>query len=88
MVGDVAPGLCLDNGLVAVNVIPGLCNGERPLEHFVGHPRYVAILDADKKERYWVQTYPQTVAGSHLLKQERVLKWIVGIYAVDSSAKG
>lgn len=87
LLGDVAPGLCLDNSFVAVNVIPGLCNFRRPVERFAPTPRFVAILDGEWKESWWVKRYPRLVV------QERRLHYFphmlrrflgVGIYPVGS----
>lgn len=85
LLGDVAPGITMDNGLAAVNVIPGLCNGERPVERFAGRPRYIAILDGRWKERYWLRRYPNLVDPKRRLRLARVLRWDVGIYAVPEA---
>jgi|GEM_PF-616211 len=84
LIGDVAPGLCLDNRFLTINVIPGLCNYDRPLEQFSGRPQYVAILDQRMSERYWRKQYPD------LLSMERrialfpnMLNRPVGIFRVD-----
>lgn len=83
LIGDVAPGLCLDNRHMAANVIPGLCNGERPVETFRGRPRFVAILDGRWKERYWLERYPALVHPARRLLLRRVLRWDIGVYQVQ-----
>jgi 4-amino-4-deoxy-L-arabinose transferase-like glycosyltransferase len=84
LIGDVAPGLCLDNHLQPVNVIPGLCNGNRPVEtmaaKYPGKPLYIAILDGRWKERYWMERYPALVAPEQRLVLARVMRWDIGIY--------
>lgn len=84
LIGDVAPGLCLDNRLQPVNVIPGLCNGDRPVETMAamcpGRPLYIAILDGRWKERYWTENYPALVAPEWRLVLTRVMRWDIGIY--------
>jgi 4-amino-4-deoxy-L-arabinose transferase-like glycosyltransferase len=83
LIGDVAPGVCLDNPFVAVNVIPKLCNSERPVEKFAGRPRYVVILDGRWKEGYWLFRHPEAVAPERRIKLARVLRWDVGVYEVN-----
>ncbi len=82
LIGDVAPGLCLDNRLMAINVIPGLCNGDRPVERFGGRRGYVAILDGRWKEAYWIERYPELVAPERRLLLRRVLRWDIGVYPI------
>jgi len=83
LIGDVAPGICMDNRFAAINVIPGLCNGDRPVERFAGRPRFVAILDGRWKERYWLDRYPGLVRAENRIMIRRVLRWDIGVYAVD-----
>ena len=86
LIGDVAPGLCMDNLFTAVSVIPGLCNFEAPLESFAGRPRYVAILDERFLEKYWLKTYPLAVADDLRIRHfPSIVKFPVGIYRVDDS---
>ncbi|HLV78831.1 MAG TPA: glycosyltransferase family 39 protein, partial [Chthonomonadaceae bacterium] len=81
LIGDVAPGLCLNNRFVAVNVIPGLCNDRAPVERFAPAPRYIAILDGKWKERWWLRHYPQFVAPQNRIHLfPRLQHWPVGIY--------
>jgi 4-amino-4-deoxy-L-arabinose transferase-like glycosyltransferase len=88
LIGDVAPGVCLDNGFVAVNVIPGLCNGEQPVERFAGKPRFVVVLDGRWKERYWLDRYPELVSERRRLLMRRVLRWDIGVYPVLGPNRG
>ncbi len=83
--GDLAPGLCTDNHITAVNVIAGLCNDRAPIERFAGRPRYVVILDNGWKERYWLKHYPDLVETEHRMHEfHGILRpfFIVGIYPV------
>lgn len=90
LIGDVAPGLCLDNRLQPVNVIPGLCNGDRPVETmaavFPGRPLYIAILDGRWKERYWMENYPALVAPERRQRLMRVMRWDIGIYPARNAS--
>jgi len=84
LIGDVAPGLCLDNRFQAINVIPGLCNDKAPVERFAPAPRYLVILDGKWKERWWLQHYPQYVAQEHRIHLfPRLLHWPVGVYTLE-----
>ena len=83
-----APGLSLDNSFRAIHVQPGLANDDKPVERFAGSPRYIVILDGRWKERYWLQNYPELVAPERRIKLARVLRWDIGIYAVDNTPKG
>jgi len=87
LLGDVAPGVCLDNGFIAVNVMPGLCNDRQPVEKFAGRPRYIVILDGRKRgsERFWLKNYPDLIAPARRLRFAHVLQWPIGIYPVDES---
>ncbi|MBM3495467.1 MAG: phospholipid carrier-dependent glycosyltransferase, partial [Armatimonadetes bacterium] len=85
LIGDVAPGLCMDNRLRAINVIPGLCNGVQPVERFAGRPRFVVILDGRWKERYWLDAYPELVLEDRRVLLQRVLRWDIGVYPVPEA---
>lgn len=86
LIGDVAPGVGLDNNFITVPVQPGLCNYVLPVEtmgaRYVNASRYV-IMDDRWKERYWVVRYPELVTTERRIKLESVLRWQVGVYAVD-----
>jgi hypothetical protein len=83
LIGDIAPGLCLDNAFVAVHVQVGLCNWRYPIEDFAGRTRFIARLDGRWEWFYWKGFYPELVDRRHRLKYTRVLRWDVGIYSVD-----
>jgi 4-amino-4-deoxy-L-arabinose transferase-like glycosyltransferase len=83
--GDIANGLCMNNRLLPVSVMNGLCNYNDPLSRYRSHPEYVLILDGRWKERWWVQHYPTVVtqnnrihAFNHVLRRSFVL----GLYKV------
>ncbi|MGC8668528.1 MAG: ArnT family glycosyltransferase [Chthonomonadales bacterium] len=81
--GDVAPGLCMDNRLKAVSVIPGLCNDADPLARFRGEGTVIAIMDGVHQEKWWVRTYPGVVKAARRIRLARVIKWDIGIYPVQ-----
>jgi 4-amino-4-deoxy-L-arabinose transferase-like glycosyltransferase len=86
LIGDVSPGLCLDNAFLAIHVQPGLVNDRQPVERFAGAPRYAVILDGRWKEQYWLRQYPRLVDPSRRIKLARVLRWDIGVYAIDGPA--
>ncbi len=88
IIGDVAPGLCMDNRFRAINVIPKLCNWRHPISRFAGRPEYVLILDGRWKERWWVQHYPELVAPQRRIKLFQVERWTVGLYPVAGWRSG
>lgn len=88
LIGDVAPGVCMDNRHVAVNVINGLCNGDSPVERWAGRPRYVVILDGRWLEQYWTERYPELITPANRVKLARVLRWDVGVYRVPADFAG
>jgi 4-amino-4-deoxy-L-arabinose transferase-like glycosyltransferase len=83
LLGDVAPGVSMDARFVSVNIIPRLCNDVRPVERFAGRPRFAVILDGRWKEAYWLQRYPALVRAERRILLRRVLRWDIGVYAVD-----
>ncbi|HSV73932.1 MAG TPA: glycosyltransferase family 39 protein [Chthonomonadales bacterium] len=83
LIGDVAPGLCMDNRIQAVNVIEGLCNYRSPVERWAGRPRYIATLDGRWKGPYWMEHYPELVAPERRLLYAWVVRWPIGIYPVS-----
>ncbi len=86
LIGDVAPGLCLDNRFMAVSVIPGLCNGDAPLERFAGRPRYIVILDERFLEKYWTKRYPSELTYERrICLFPSIVKFPVGIYRVGDA---
>ena len=85
LIGDVAPGVCLDNGFIAVYVEPKLWNDVMPVEtmgaRYPNAPRYI-IMDDRWKERFWMVRYPELVTPERRIKLAPVLNWEVGVYAV------
>ena len=81
LLGDVAPGLCLNNHFRAINVIPGLCNDDQPVERAAPNPVAIVILDANFKEPWWQAQYPALVAPSRRVAFfPRVVRFPVGVY--------
>lgn len=84
LLGDVAPGLCMDNRFHVVNVIAGLCNDRGPVKMYLGHRRAIVILDERMIERGWVKYYPDLVRPERRIKLfPDVVKFPVGVYMVD-----
>jgi 4-amino-4-deoxy-L-arabinose transferase-like glycosyltransferase len=84
LIGDAAPGLCLRNRFVAVPVIPGLCNYERPVERFAPSPRGIVLLDGARNEGWWRRHYPEIVRPERRTHHfERILHFAVSVYAVS-----
>ena len=90
LIGDVAPGLCLNNRFKTINVIPGLANDGAVVEQF-GAPRYILILDGSKwREHWWEEHYPDLILPSRRLLTFRNLlrnSLDVGVYSVDIQGK-
>ena len=86
LIGDVAPGVCLDNSFIAVYVEPKLWNDKLPIEamgaRYPGATRYI-VMDDRWKYRYWMVQYPDLVGPDRLIEKARVLNWDVGVYSVD-----
>ena len=82
LIGDLAPGLSLDNAFEVMHVQKGLCNDVQPVERYAGRPRYILILDGRWKEEWWIKHYPRLVSPRKRIKLVRVLKWDVGVYSV------
>ena len=81
LIGDVAPGLCLNNRFRCINVIPGLCNDNQPVEKFATTPCYIVVLDGKFKEPWWRKNYPDLVAPKNLLRLfPRIIRLPVGVY--------
>jgi hypothetical protein len=87
LIGDAAPGLCMNNRFVAVNVIPGLCNDHRPLENFASHPRYVVILNGPRNLWWWRHRYPDIIRSERLKRTfPRLINFAVTVYEVPPDA--
>lgn len=90
LLGAIAPGLCMNNRFVVVNVMRGLCNDTRPVERFAPAPRYILILDVPWEEKWWVQHYPELVAPErrlHLFKPILRRGFSVGVYAAPQGGR-
>jgi 4-amino-4-deoxy-L-arabinose transferase-like glycosyltransferase len=83
LIGDPAPGICLDNDLLTAPVIQNLCNTQKPLELFAGRPRYVAVvMDSPIKERFWNRQYPGVISSDLKVKTLHTLHWDIEVYLV------
>jgi len=86
LIGDCAPGLCMNNSFRVAPVISGLCNDQQPVERYRGSPRYLVILDDADKERWWTTHYPSLVAADRRMALFRgVERFSVGVYPVPDS---
>lgn len=87
LVGDAAPGLCLNNRFVAVCVIAGLCNDNRPLEQFANQPRYVVILDGERNTDWWRYYYPDVIRPEQVKRSfPHLINFSVTVYEVPKEA--
>ena len=85
MIGDVAPGLCLDNKFLCVPVIKGLCNDASPFSNQKGRPGALIILDGDIKETWWLEHHPDAVrTENRLVFLPNVVGKPVGIYRISN----
>lgn len=91
LIGDVAPGLCLNNRFKTVNVIPGLANDTAVVEQSAP-PRYILILDGEKwRERWWEEHYADLTAPNHRIHAFVGLlrpTFEVSVYSVDMPTSG
>ncbi|MEP6756782.1 MAG: glycosyltransferase family 39 protein [Chthonomonadales bacterium] len=87
LIGDVAPGITMENSFKAIHVQVGLVNDHDPIGKFAGSPRYIAILDGKWREKWWVAHYPELITPENQIALKRVLKWDIGIYRVDDNWK-
>ena len=69
LIGDPAPGLTLRSHFTAINVIPGLCNDDRPVETFAGRPCYILIFEGPNPLRWWERHYPQWITPEHCIRR-------------------
>ncbi len=69
LIGDPAPGLTLRSQFTAINVIPGLCNDDRPVETFAGRPCYILIFEGPNPLRWWERHYPQWITPQHCIRR-------------------
>jgi hypothetical protein len=84
LIGAIAPGLSMNNDFMVVHVQDHLCNDHHPVERYSKYPEYIVILDRKWKEAWWTKHYPELVDAKHLFCMPHVMKWYVGIYAVNS----
>jgi hypothetical protein len=90
LIGAVAPGLCLNNRFVTVNVIGKLCNDQEPVEKYAPAPRYVLILDDQWREPYWMVHYPDLIAPARRMHAFRGMLrpyFVIGLYPVPPGAE-
>jgi hypothetical protein len=85
LIGEAAPGVSMDNRFRVVNVLPGLCNDQQPVERFAGRPRYLVIMDGRTRKPFWDRFYPSLLAPERRILSAKVVGWEVGIYRVDDS---
>jgi hypothetical protein len=87
LIGDAAPGLCLNNRFVAVNVIGGLCNDILPLEQFASRRRYVVILDGMRNTGDWRRLYPDIIRPGRVKHTfPHLIHFTVTVYEVPRDA--
>ena len=87
LIGDAAPGLCINNRFVAVNVIGGLCNDILPLEQFASRRRYVVILDGPRNTGDWRRLYPDIIRPGRVKHTfPHLINFAVTVYEVPGDA--
>ena len=69
LIGDPALGLTLRSHFTAINVIPGLCNDDKPVETFAGRPCYILIFEGPNPLRWWERHYPQWITPEHCIRR-------------------
>ncbi len=85
--GDISNGLCMNNHLLPICVIHGLCNYHNPLALYRNRPEYVLILDGRWKERWWMTHYPGVVTDVnriHVFKHVLRRSFVLGLYKVPT----
>jgi len=78
--GDWAPGLCLNNRVRAVPVLPDLANGRDPLTTL--HPGFVLVAQTPYPVRYWKQVAPSVVRPENIAARFRVHDYTLILYRV------
>ena len=89
VIGDAAPGICMDTGLMAIPVISGLANDDDPLGRYAGLPRCVVILEGRRNSGWWRSRYPAVVRPERRIRSfESIGGQEVGVYSVQADAGG
>ncbi len=87
LIGDAAPGLCLNNRFVVVNVITGLCNDHHILEDFASYPRYVVLLDGPRNVGAWNKSYPDIIRSGCVKKTfPHMINFSITVFEVPPGA--
>jgi len=90
LLGDVSLGLCLNNRLRTINVIPHLCNDDRPVERLGTATGYIVLIDDKWREPWWDRHYPKLLTPERRIHTfQEILRpfFNVGLYlANDRSA--
>ncbi len=80
LAGDWAPGLCLNNRVRAVPVLPDLANGRDPLTTL--KPGFVLVAQTPYPVRYWKQAAPLVVRPENVAARFRVHDYRLILYRV------
>ena len=86
LLGDIAPGVSLNNRFITVPVLWGLCNDVEPVERFAGRPRAVIILDGRWKEPLWIRHYPNLTRPERRIASAFIVNWEIGVYRVEGGS--
>jgi len=86
LIGDAAPGLCLNNRFVAIPVIKGLCNDHQILQTSASRgPRYVVILNGQQNTDWWRSLYPEVIQTQRLKRTfSGLIHFAVTVYEVPA----
>lgn len=83
VLGDAAPGLCMNNRLRAVPVLPGLCNDAAPVERFA--PRALVILNGARNVAWWRARYPEILTPANQIRLfPSLVRFEVAVYRVPA----
>ena len=80
LAGDWAPGLCLNNRVRAVPVLPDLANGRDPLTTL--KPGFVLVAQTPYPVRYWKRVAPSVVRPENVAARFRVHDYRLILYRV------
>lgn len=78
--GDWAPGLCLNNRVRAVPVLPDLANGQDPLTTL--RPGFVLVAQTPYPVRYWQRAAPSVVRPENVAAWFRVHDYTLILYRI------